>query len=169
MATFTLPKDFLSGPAPKLVKEKIDFTKTPLPDYDGLYAAVVDGCFTKDECDLLVRAAEAKTNGVWEQAMVNIGGNAQVLAMDTRNCGRIIWDDREMVAKIWDRIKPVMGDITELKDNPRIMGLGPVKRKEVWQMTRLNERMRFLKYGKDQYFKSEPSSKRMRDLEVLTS
>jgi hypothetical protein len=43
----------------------------------------------------------------------------------------------------------------EVVGQPEVTGSGPVKRREVWKMTRLNERMRFLKYTKGEYFKRE--------------
>ena len=36
--------------------------------------------------------------------------------------------------------------------------MGPTKRKEVWKVTRLNERLRFLKYVGGEYFRRELSS-----------
>ena len=155
MAPSLLPPDFLAGPAPNLQKRNIDFKETDLPEYDGLYATVLDGVFTKEECHSLVKAAEATTEGGWEQAMVNIGNGEQMLHTDVRDCGRIIWDDREVVAKIWARCKDHMREIESLYNQPKITGHGPFKRKETWKLTRPNERMRFLKYGKGQYFRRE--------------
>lgn len=153
MASYSLPADFLSGPAPGLQKIDIDWKKTDLPEYEGLYATMLDGVFTKEECDQLVRAAEATTDGKWEQAMINIGNGEQMLITDTRDCGRIIWDDQDIVAKIWARCKDHMGEIERLHQMPKVTGWGPYKRKETWRLTRPNERMRFLKYGKGQYFR----------------
>ena len=155
MAPSILPPDFLAGPAPNLLKKKIDFKKTTLPEYDGLYATVLDGAFTKEECHDLVKAAEATTEGKWEQAMVNIGSGQQRLTTEIRDCGRIIWDDQEIVAKIWARCKGHMGEIENLSGNLKVTGPGPYKRKETWHLTRPNERMRFLKYGRGQYFRRE--------------
>ena len=152
---YALPAGFLSGPAPNLQKNDIDFKKTELPEYDGLYATVLDGVFTKEECQTLVKAAEARTNGEWEQALINVGNGEQMLITDARDCGRIIWDDREMVAKIWGRVKDHIPEITSLYDMPKVTGNGPARWKETWQISRLNERMRFLKYGKGQYFRRE--------------
>ena len=153
MDSLSLPPDFLSGPALNLQKTNIDWKKTDLPEYDGLYAAVLDGVFTKEECDLLVHAAEATADGKWEQAMVNIGNGQQTLATETRDCGRIIWDDGEIAARLWARCKDHMKEIESLYAMPQVTGKGPFKRQETWRMTRPNERMRFLKYGKDQYFR----------------
>lgn len=155
MSSFTLPKGFLSGPGPTIEKRDIDFKKTDLPENDGLYATILDNVFTASECDMFVRAAEARTGGEWEQAMINIGGGKQALFTDARDCGRIIWDDCELVEKMWLRIAKVVPEIGVLKDQVKVMGWGPVKRKETWHMSRLNERMRFLKYGAGQYFRRE--------------
>lgn len=156
-ASFTLPADFLSKPSPNIQVHRIDFTKTPLPEYKELHAIILDNVLTKAECDDLIHAAEARTGGKWEQAMVNVGGGRQKLITDARNCGRIIWDDRAVVAKIWDRVKGCVPEIHSLNGMPRVTGNGPVKRGETLVMTRLNERMRFLKYTEGQYFRREPN------------
>ena len=85
--------------------------------------------------------------------MINIGGGHQALYEDTRKCGRIIWDDSDIVAKLWARIQDSVPDIHQLQDWPTVTGIGPAKRKETWKLTRLNERMRFLKYVGGEYFK----------------
>ena len=82
-----------------------------------------------------------------------MGGGAQALITDARDCGRIIWDDIDIVERIWSRVKASVPEIEYLKNMAGVTGYGPVKRKETWKMTRLNERMRFLKYGEGQYFK----------------
>ncbi|KAL8824939.1 MAG: hypothetical protein Q9170_007994 [Blastenia crenularia] len=152
-SSFTLPREFLAKPAPNVQVRKIDFTKTPLPAYKGRYAVVLDEVLTKAECDDLIRAAEARTNGKWEQAMINVGMGQQKLMTDARDCGRIIWDDKEIVAKIWNRVEGCVLEILTLKDMAHVTGNGPARRGETLVMTRLNERMRFLKYTKGQYFR----------------
>ena len=59
-----------------------------------------------------------------------------MLLTDERNCGRIIWDDRELVAKVWKRIDhiPEVQEIVRLEDAPKIFGNGPQKRGEVWEV-----------------------------------
>lgn len=152
-SSYTLPKDFLSGPGPKQLVQKIDFPKINLPEYQGLYAVVIDNALTREECNGLVCAAEAHSGGTWEPAMVNIGGGHQALMPNTRDCGRIIWDDRDVVEKLWLRVKDSVPEVEYLVGRPEVTGLGPVRRKEMLRMTRLNERMRFLKYEKAQYFR----------------
>lgn len=152
---FTLPADFLSSPGPEKVVRTVDFKEVGLPEYDGLFAVVIDNCLTKEECNKIVRAAEATSKGkLWEQALVNVGNGRQKLMTDVRDCGRIIWDDRVVVAKIWSRVKDcVLPDIEYVKNKPKVTGFGPVRRGEVLQLTRPNERMRFLRYEPGQYFR----------------
>lgn len=152
------PNDFLRQPV-RIRKETVNFKEAELPGCDGLYATVLDDCFTKSECEELVAMAEAQTNGVWEEALVNVGTGKQRMIKEVRDCGRIIWDDADIVARIWDRVKDqVLPDIEYLRNVPLITGNGPTKRKETWRASRLNERMRFLKYGKGQYFNGESTS-----------
>ncbi|MCJ1457031.1 hypothetical protein MMC28_007397 [Mycoblastus sanguinarius] len=152
MASFTLPKNFLSGSGPEIRKEEVNFKNTSLPEYGGLYTTVLDNAFSKSECDMLIRAVEARTNGTWEQAMVNVGMGEQKLMTNVRKCGRVIWDDQILVEKIWSRVKAVVPEIEDIKEKPEVTGRGPAKRKETWKFSRLNERARFLKYGKGDYF-----------------
>lgn len=135
-----LSPDFLSAPAPDIKVDRIDFSKTILSQYAGRYAVILDGVLSDVECQQLLDAAEATTDGKWERAMVNIGGGRQAMYEDTRRCGRIIWDSEEVVDKIWQRIShiPDVQEITELKKCPTIFGNGPAKRNEVWRFSRLN-------------------------------
>ena len=144
---------WLSGKPPNPLKRVINFDAIDFPDNHGCYAVIIDDAFTKLECEQLLLAAEAHNNGLWEQAMVNVGNYQQELMTDIRDCGRIIWDDHEIVAKLWSRIKHLVPEIELVKGKPKITGPGPAKRKETMIATRLNERMRFLKYGPGQYFR----------------
>jgi hypothetical protein len=72
---------------------------------------------------------------------------------DTRKCGRIMFDSQDIVDKIWDRIKDSVPELHKLQAIPMVTGAGPSMRRETWGMTRLNERMRFLKYTSGEYFK----------------
>lgn len=148
---YTLPKDFLAGPPPALQKRKVNFRKAGLPEYDGMYAVVLDGVMTEEECGQLVAAAEATTNGEWERALINIGWGVQALSEETRKCGRIIWDNRELMAKVWARVEGAVPEVHRIKDWPAVTGDG--SRKITWAATRLNERARFLKYVGGEYFK----------------
>lgn len=146
----TLPEGLLDGPAPNLTKETIHWHG--LPEYKGKLAFVLDGVLSQEECDALVATVEATTGGEWERAMINIGGGLQRLSEETRKCGRIIWDSRELAAKLWARVEAAVPEIHKLHNQAGITGNGPAKRNETWKMTRLNERMRFLKYVGGEYF-----------------
>ncbi|KAF2839233.1 hypothetical protein M501DRAFT_1031351 [Patellaria atrata CBS 101060] len=149
-----LPEGFLDGPAPNLKLSKVDFTKTATPSYDGLYAVVIDGVLSQGECKALIAAAEDHAGDAgWERAMVNVGGGEQKMITDIRNCGRIIWDSEELAEKIWARIKNEVPDLHSLSNWGKVTGTGPAARYETWNLTRLNERMRFLKYVGGEYFK----------------
>ena len=155
-----LPEGFLDGPGPEVSIERIDFDKANIQEFKINYAVVLDNVLSAEECQTLISGAESTTNGKWERAMVNVGGGMQVMHVDVRNCGRIIWDDIEIAGKIWARVKDHVPEIHRLENTPSITGPGPVKRKEAWGVTRLNERMRFLKYGENEYFRSEQKTSR---------
>jgi hypothetical protein len=150
---YKLPEGFLQGPGPKLKRTQIDFAEEGLPYYDGLWAVILDGVMTEEECEQLVAAAEATTDGKWERAMVNIGGGMQAMYEDARKCGRIIWDNEVLMARLWARIEGAVPEIHRLENMAEVTGNGPAKRNEVWKVTRLNERARFLKYVGGEYFK----------------
>ncbi|KAJ3040913.1 hypothetical protein HDV00_010124 [Rhizophlyctis rosea] len=124
---------------------RIDFAATPLPEYDGHYAIVIDYLFTSHECADLLSRAEA--SGEWEQAQINIGGGKQQTMADYRNSERIMWDSPETAEWILERVRPFMGNVEEWTVESAKKGTSE------WVVTRLNERLRFLKYGAGQYFK----------------
>lgn len=127
----------------------------------------------ESECDLLVKMAEMSSgahgntgeeveieNNGWKPAMVNAGIGQEFLAMEYRNSDRIIWDEKEVVGRLWKRVlqvKEVSEDIGVLKGKEfeGLIGQGAVKRGETWRSTGqgINERMRFLRYGSGQYFR----------------
>jgi hypothetical protein len=152
-STSSFPKDFLSGPAPNPVISHVDFAKEGLEEYKDLFAVVIDNVLTRSECEQFIAAAENQVGGKWERALVNIGGGRQAMYEDTRKCERIFWDSPEMAAKIWARVKPLVPEINRLVNWPDVTGTGPFKRREIWQATRCNERLRILKYRSGDYFK----------------
>ncbi|CAN9474095.1 unnamed protein product [Alternaria alternata] len=153
-STFALPNGFLEGPAPNLTKSKIDFRKAGILENENAWAVILDGVLSEDECNTLIQAAEATTNGTWERAMVNIGGGMQAMYEDTRKCSRIIWDNKDIMAKLWERIEASVPEIHRLQNWALVTGNGPAKRGETWKVTRLNERGRYLKYTGGEYFKA---------------
>ena len=85
--------------------------------------------------------------------MINIGNGRQALATDTRNCGRIIYDSEDIADKLLARLLPFFKDlgIDKIDNQPRVTGLAG--RNKAYAMTRLNERLRFLKYEGGEYFR----------------
>lgn len=167
MAGQKIPEDFLQGPAPNATLNILDFegTSPPIPQYKGHFAAIVDDFMTEAECKELIRLAEESTRTqlpdstlsppVWEQAMVNAGGGKQVMAIDTRKSGRVIFDSPDLADRILERMMPFMREceIDRLQSKPLVTGLGPAKRGEVLRLSRLNERLRFLRYEGGDYFR----------------
>lgn len=165
----SLPPDFLSGgPPPDMNFERIDFLKTrdPLPEYKDNYAAIIDKLLTPEECSLLLEAAEASSitddasspsgqgRANWGIALVNAGNGKQTYAPDDRHCGRIVFDSSWVADRLFARLLPIIApDIERIHNASRVTGLGPVKRNETWRVTRLNERLRFLRYQAGDYFR----------------
>lgn len=99
-----------------------------------------------------------RTAQKWRPAMVNAGPGREVMLQDYRHCDRIIWDDREVVRRIWDRCALAEGVQEQLariegKESAKVQGHFMEKGGYKWKFVRLNERMRFLRYGKGMFFK----------------
>ncbi|KAF3940470.1 hypothetical protein ABW19_dt0205556 [Dactylella cylindrospora] len=151
-------------PTPRPVLRKINFEGTKLERYHQLeaYASVIDNAFTLKECDELVRIAEASSGGGWPQAQVNIGMDRQILDTSYRKGDRILYDDKVLADKLLDRIGPLIKrDIAYLDADDAITGTGPLakkgtaakRRRDKFRMTRLNERLRYLRYPATGFFK----------------
>lgn len=75
------------------------------PGTNNVLCFILDGVFTKEECDEWIELTEKKG---YEIALVNIGGGRQKLMKDVRNNYRCIIDSPEMAKKIWDYILPFL-------------------------------------------------------------
>ncbi|KAJ5273598.1 Prolyl 4-hydroxylase alpha subunit [Penicillium angulare] len=163
MVSSFIPKSFLQGPPQKAVVHQIDFTKTtpPIPAFKNDFAAVIDNFMTESECTELLHLAEQSTNPtsdqtpVWERAMINSGGGKEVMSVDSRKSGRIIFDSPDIAQRILDRLMPFMKEfnIDRVHDMPAVTGLGPARRGETFHLSGLNERLRFLRYEGGDYFR----------------
>ncbi|CRG89976.1 hypothetical protein PISL3812_07016 [Talaromyces islandicus] len=154
--------DFLPPQAPQNVTTSIiDFASTnpPIPRYKRNFAAVIDNFMTEDECNELLALAEQSSLSAdsespnWERAMINIGGGRQALATDVRNCGRIILDSPDIAGRLLARLNPFFRrwEMDRLEDRLPVTGLAG--RETIYYLTRLNERLRFLKYVGGEYFR----------------
>lgn len=167
-----IPENFLAPvPDPSTIKVcRVDFKNSPLNEYRNLYAVVIDDVLSQKECDELIRMAEMSVgahreeegpeNNGWRPAMVNAGRNHEVLALHYRNSDRIIWDNHEIVKRIFQRILQGEGmkeylSILDGKEYVPVVGDSAGYMGETWVITEQgpNERMRFLKYGPGQFFK----------------
>ncbi|KAM7186073.1 hypothetical protein V8F20_011544 [Naviculisporaceae sp. PSN 640] len=173
-----IPPDFLTVDAPDLKPitiTHIDWPKTKIPEYDGSYAVVLDNVISPSECATLLKLAEAsvpqshktptplgKGKGdelsSWGPALVNMGMGFEVLLPEYRNGDRIIWDQQEVVDRLWERCIRAEGlkdQLAVVENQPKVTGIerhrafGDAR----WEFRQVNKRMRFLKYGKGQFFK----------------
>lgn len=95
-----LPTGFLTRPAEDITVTRIDFAAARLNEYEGLYAIVLDNVLSPEECKTLIQLAESSSADGWERAMISIDEGRQMLVTGERNCGRILWNSREIVAKV---------------------------------------------------------------------
>ncbi|CAG7853104.1 SubName: Full=Uncharacterized protein {ECO:0000313/EMBL:CCA75455.1} [Serendipita indica DSM 11827] len=151
-----IPDDFLKSPAPDaqaITLHTVNFSESILPEYEGRYAVVLDNVLSPSECKQLIEYAEqsagASDEGVdnngWKAAMVNAGVGREVMMTEYRNSDRIIWDDQEVMNRLWERCTKVDGVLEEigtLDHKPLIQGRRGQNSR--WIFSRLNERMRFL-------------------------
>ncbi len=127
---------------------------------------------SKEECDQLIHMAEMSAgahrddmevqNNGWRPAMVNAGRNLEVLEPEYRNSDRIIWDQNELAKRLWERVLQGEGmknylSVLDGKEYARVCGGSAERKGERWVATPqgLNERLRFLKYGAGQFFRSK--------------
>lgn len=89
--------------------------------------------------------------------MINVGYGRQEIDAETRSCGRIIWNNKKLVSKIWAQCQDQVPQILKLKDRPAITGNGFLRREWTYSFTRLNKSMRFLRYPDGNYFRRERS------------
>lgn len=163
----TVPFDFLvvhkTHPKPNL--HRVDFSTTDLKRYTPCLAIILENVLTPEECSALLAYAEAsaKSSGGWAPALINRGPGREILCTDVRNNDRIIWDEADIVNRIWQRCLRTDG-LEEMVDgfgaektgiSESVLGKSPIMRGEEWKLTRLNERMRFLRYGPGMFFKRE--------------
>ncbi|KAI9732691.1 MAG: hypothetical protein M1818_007425 [Claussenomyces sp. TS43310] len=176
----SIAEDFLScnsTETPTVTSSKINFAEANLPEYTGCDAFVLENVLTAAECRQLRRYAEQSTGSVdtdtdadasqsggssaWKPAMLNGGLGLEYLATEYRNSDRIVWDQDALVARIWDRCLLADGlepQLRTLEGDEVVLGPKAVEKQQRWNLSRANGRMRFLKYGKGQYFKEHVDS-----------
>jgi hypothetical protein len=160
-----IPNDFLRGPSEKPVTlTHVPFGSSAVPEYNGSFAVVLDNVLSLAECKELIHLAEqsAQTAGgsesanqnPWRPAMVSIAPGIEAPAPGYRESDRIIWDSQTVTDLIWDRCCQVEGlkeklAVVERTEEDKSEGRAPGR----WVFSRINNRMRFLRYSPGHYFK----------------
>lgn len=111
------------------------------------FAIVIHNVFSSAECQALIERSEINGYG---EALVNIGGGRQLKMEDVRNSDRSIIDDPKFAEEMWDRIRKATND------DPRLLTPGwkqaQVRGGGKYRAVGLNERLRFLRYDKGNFF-----------------
>uniref|UniRef100_A0A4E9DSR5 Prolyl 4-hydroxylase alpha subunit domain-containing protein n=1 Tax=Gibberella zeae TaxID=5518 RepID=A0A4E9DSR5_GIBZA len=151
-----IPGSFLTSPSQTpITSHQIDFANSPLPQYDGHTALVLDNVISPAECRELLSLAEAsvprddESQSAWKPALVSGGDGYETRAPGYRESDRIIWDQQTIVDRLWERCLQAHG----LRDLLAVVPHEPWMKGGKWVFSRLNDRMRFLKYSPGQYFK----------------
>ncbi|KAI0907595.1 oxidoreductase domain-containing protein [Ustulina deusta] len=158
----TIPDDFLKAvpaDAQPVTHDPIDFEHSVLPEFDGCYAVVLDHVLSPSECVQLRQLAEAsvmdedKQDGSpWRSALVNIGGGYEVEIPDYRKSDRIIWDNQEIVDRLWARMV-ALPEIAEKLSTAPEHSIDTSAQNLRYEFYRVNKRLRFLKYSPGEFFK----------------
>ncbi|KAJ4133375.1 hypothetical protein NW768_004957 [Fusarium equiseti] len=147
-----VPDSFLRSSSTTPIKTThIDFANSPLPQYDGHTAVVLDNVLSPEECKELLSLAEQSVEGdeAWQPALVSGGNGYESRAPGYRESDRIIWDQQTIADRLWERCLQADG----LRDLLAVVPHEPWMKDGKWVFSRLNDRMRFLKYSPGQFFK----------------
>ena len=162
-----IPADFLTtypADAEPMTVKVIDWTKTPLPQYEGLHAVVMDCVLSPSECETLLRLGEASVADVpkgddpWQPALVNVGDGFEVLAPEYRKGDRIIWDSPEVCSRLWNRIQAgLAAEAPKTLEKLQVVQGEDMAllKKGRFELRRLNERMRYLRYYAGGFFRGK--------------
>ena len=149
-----------------------DFANTPLAqDYPtrGRYVKILDGVFTQDECNALVKFAETGVFDLgdvdvdmseekpWQQAAVHFGMEEHQKLVDTtyRNSERILRFDEGVAQWLYERLRPYVHELEDIRPGDEWeRAVGRPGGQEEWRMVGANERLSFLRYGAGQFFKA---------------
>ncbi|KAF4339218.1 oxidoreductase containing protein [Fusarium beomiforme] len=134
-----IPDEFLtSPPSIPITSHPIDFATSPLPQYKGHTAIVLDNVLSPEECKELLYLAESsvpradENASAWRPALVS-GGNG--------------WE--APAPGLWERCALSEG----LRELLAVVPPQPYMKGGKWVFSRFNDRMRFLKYSPGQFFK----------------
>ncbi|KAL9650296.1 hypothetical protein ABK040_014950 [Willaertia magna] len=117
---------------------------------------IVDNVFTEDECNKFIEMSEKIG---YSEAGITVGQDKYVMMTDIRNNTRVIKDDVDLAKFIFKRLEPyIPKDLDELLPN-----------QPKHELVGLNERFRFYKYVKGQYFASHHDGSYRRQDKIITN
>ncbi|CAH0022609.1 unnamed protein product [Clonostachys rhizophaga] len=159
-----IPDDFLRGPPEKPVTcTPVPFATSDVPEYAKCYAVTLDNVVSPEECAQLIQLAEESVlpaseddpnQGPWRPAMIAVAPGLEGPAPGYRESDRIVWDRQELTDRIWERCCRAEGLAEQLAVVRSDDGYGPLGRPAgQWELSRINKRMRFLRYSPGQFFK----------------
>ena len=157
---------------------EVDFAQYGFPELSSRTCIVIDNLLTPGDVDKLYTSAVSSAE--WKAAQVHVGGGCEVLMTDYRNSDRIILDNHDLARWLFEKIQPHLPPhvssipnaphharihspaYREAKDKSNeavegVEGVGGTKanskvKEPIAKCTRLNERLRFLRYQKGMFF-----------------
>ena len=116
------------------------------------FAVMLHNVLTPEECSDLIQKAEDEG---FEDAMIQGPGGKQILRTDIRSCQRCMMDDPVLAEDLLDRLMLALASFPELesklKHAPWITNKGGETNTPL-HIAGMNERLRYLKYGVDNFF-----------------
>ncbi|KAG8947839.1 hypothetical protein FRC04_010197 [Tulasnella sp. 424] len=153
-------------PAPVVVHQ-VDWKATGFPENEGRVAFIIDNALTPEDCQKLLKAAE--DSGPWAKAAVHGGPGDEHgrIVEDYRKSSRILLDDFELADFILSKLRPHMPEEAlsaptskywQFNEDSYWEDEDPAEKKKKEsdrvELSRLNERLRYLKYVKGDFFES---------------
>ncbi|KAG9016248.1 hypothetical protein FRB90_003640 [Tulasnella sp. 427] len=161
--------------APPVVVHQVDWKAVGFPENDGKVAFIIDNALTREDCEMLLKAGE--DSGSWAPAAVHsgLGDKTGTVMEDYRKSSRILLDDFELADFILSKLKPHLpqealtapeskrwqfaagarnaGGLRNPKDSKKKRRSSTSVSNSI-ELTRLNERPRYLKYVEGDFFES---------------
>ena len=148
-----IPFNLLEDSHPDMTISQIDFKDSGDCDLRRPYVRVLDNVVTPQECSTIMKAIDCQSN-IWEKIVGNDNCDGRGFLSDNRRCKRMMWDSPELGSKIWERIAAHVPELQRLESWPEVTKpASPQEQKDIWKMVRVNERVRFMKYCRGDYFK----------------
>ncbi|KAL7796078.1 hypothetical protein V8C37DRAFT_414371 [Trichoderma ceciliae] len=155
-----VPDTFLMGPASEpIIMKPVPFKESKVPEYAKCKAWILDNILSREECAQLIAYAEDSAplakpgDSPWRPALVSVAPGVETRAPGYRHSDRIIWDNQNLVDRLWGRCAQAEGLRELVATAPCSRPSHVRERNGVWRFDSLNERMRFLKYGPGMFFK----------------